>query len=70
MQSFCPLVERLGFDENFLDITTLVNERMHKSDAVSLDEVSGHIFADQAVVGWYLVIRRTLNFFSINEFLK
>ncbi|KAH3837240.1 hypothetical protein DPMN_110621, partial [Dreissena polymorpha] len=51
LQSFCPLAERLGFDENFLDITTLVNERMHKSDAVSLDEVSGHIFADQAVVG-------------------
>lgn len=43
LQKYCPLVERLGFDENFLDVTDLVNERLQK-EAKHLD-VKGHVFS-------------------------
>lgn len=43
LQKYCPLVERLGFDENFLDVTDLVNERLRK-EAKHYD-VKGHMFS-------------------------
>ncbi|WAR00079.1 POLI-like protein [Mya arenaria] len=32
LQKYCPLVERLGFDENFLDITQLVADRIRQGE--------------------------------------
>ncbi|XP_074021485.1 DNA polymerase iota-like [Numenius arquata] len=48
---FCPLVERLGFDENFVDITEIVEKRLtqlQQSGCSSLC-VSGHVYNDQAL---------------------
>lgn len=39
--SFCPLVERLGFDENFMDITEMVERRLQQSKACSF---KGHVY--------------------------
>lgn len=44
LQTFTPLVERLGLDENYLDVTDLINEKLkNKSDE---RKFSGHIFGD------------------------
>uniref|UniRef100_A0A8C4UT28 DNA polymerase iota n=1 Tax=Falco tinnunculus TaxID=100819 RepID=A0A8C4UT28_FALTI len=48
---FCPLVERLGFDENFVDITEIVEERVNQlqQSGCSRLSVSGHVYNNQAI---------------------
>lgn len=48
---YCPLVERLGFDENFMDITEVVEERLKhlQQSGGSGTHVSGHVYKDQAI---------------------
>lgn len=41
--SYCPLVERLGLDENFVDVTELVESRRRNTDISELSFV-GHIY--------------------------
>lgn len=43
-QSFTPDVERLGLDENFVDITEIVGDYLGKSD---LSTIEGHIYGDK-----------------------
>ncbi|NWQ82851.1 POLI polymerase, partial [Columbina picui] len=48
---FCPLVERLGLDENFVDITEMVEKRLKRlqqSECATVS-VSGHVYNDQAI---------------------
>ncbi|XP_051898193.1 DNA polymerase iota [Pristis pectinata] len=52
LEEFSPLVERLGFDENFVDITELVEERLQQigNGVVPADLfVSGHVYSNQAL---------------------
>ncbi|XP_060617255.2 DNA polymerase iota [Anolis sagrei] len=51
LEEFTPLVERLGFDENFVDITELVDLKLEqwKKDAFSKISFSGHIYNKQTV---------------------
>ena len=42
LQKYCALVERLGFDENFLDVTQLVHDRLKQSTDET--EVMGHVY--------------------------
>lgn len=45
LQKYTPLVERLGLDENFLDVTALINEKLkEKSDF----EVVGEVFGEDS----------------------
>ncbi|XP_040435211.1 DNA polymerase iota isoform X1 [Falco naumanni] len=48
---FCPLVERLGFDENFVDITEIVEERVNQLQQSRCSRVcvSGHVYNNQAI---------------------
>ncbi|KAM9262996.1 DNA polymerase iota [Morus bassanus] len=48
---FCPLVERLGFDENFVDITDIVEKRLKQlqESGCSRARVSGHVYNHQAL---------------------
>ncbi|KFQ57215.1 DNA polymerase iota, partial [Nestor notabilis] len=48
---YCPLVERLGFDENFLDITEVVEERLKhlQQRGWAGVHVAGHVYKDQAL---------------------
>ncbi|KAK1806938.1 hypothetical protein P4O66_005421, partial [Electrophorus voltai] len=48
LMSYCPLVERLGFDENFVDATELVENRLKDTDISSLSFV-GHIYKHDAL---------------------
>lgn len=41
LMSYCPLVERLGFDENFMDITKMAERRLPESDNISF---KGHVY--------------------------
>ncbi|XP_060739898.1 DNA polymerase iota [Tachysurus vachellii] len=43
LMSYCPLVERLGLDENFVDVTELVESRRRNTDISELSFV-GHIY--------------------------
>ncbi|XP_061470692.1 DNA polymerase iota isoform X2 [Rhineura floridana] len=51
LEEFTPLVERLGFDENFVDVTEMVEMRLEqwKKDAFSEISLSGHIYNNQTV---------------------
>ncbi|CAM4569880.1 unnamed protein product [Caretta caretta] len=51
LEEFSPLVERLGFDENFVDITELVEKRLAQlqRDGCSKVSVSGHVYNNQTV---------------------
>ncbi|XP_072108300.1 DNA polymerase iota isoform X2 [Mobula birostris] len=52
LEEFSPLVERLGFDENFVDVTELVEKRLQQigSGVVPADLfVSGHVYGNQAL---------------------
>uniref|UniRef100_A0A670ZS85 DNA polymerase iota n=1 Tax=Pseudonaja textilis TaxID=8673 RepID=A0A670ZS85_PSETE len=51
LKTFTPLVERLGFDENFVDITELVERRLTEWKKASLPNisVSGHVYNNQTV---------------------
>ncbi|KAM6109971.1 DNA polymerase iota [Phoenicopterus ruber ruber] len=48
---FCPLVERLGFDENFVDITEIVEKRQNQLQQSGCSRVcvSGHVYNNQAL---------------------
>ncbi|XP_074850445.1 DNA polymerase iota isoform X2 [Carettochelys insculpta] len=51
LEEFSPFVERLGFDENFVDITELVERRLAQlqRDDCSKVSVSGHVYNNQTV---------------------
>uniref|UniRef100_A0A8D0HK86 DNA polymerase iota n=1 Tax=Sphenodon punctatus TaxID=8508 RepID=A0A8D0HK86_SPHPU len=51
LEEFSPLVERLGFDENFVDITEMVGKRLEQlqRDGSSKVAVSGHVYNNQAI---------------------
>nr|XP_004575706.2 DNA polymerase iota isoform X1 [Maylandia zebra] len=44
LMSYCPLVERLGFDENFMDVTEMVEQRL--AQIVKSEDFSfkGHVY--------------------------
>ncbi|XP_012370276.1 DNA polymerase iota isoform X2 [Octodon degus] len=48
---FTPLVERLGFDENFVDLTEMVEKRLQQlqSDELAAVTVSGHVYSNKSV---------------------
>ncbi|KAM9367412.1 DNA polymerase iota [Phaethornis superciliosus] len=48
---FCPLVERLGFDENFVDITEIAEKRLNQLEQRGCSQVcvSGHVYNNQAI---------------------
>ncbi|XP_078075710.1 DNA polymerase iota isoform X2 [Mustelus asterias] len=52
LEEFTPLVERLGSDENFVDVTKLVEKRLQQigsgGDPANL-LVSGHVYGNQAL---------------------
>ncbi|KAI5615241.1 DNA polymerase iota isoform X1, partial [Silurus asotus] len=43
LMSYCPMVERLGLDENFMDVTELVESRRKNMDVSQLSFV-GHVY--------------------------
>ncbi|XP_076854956.1 DNA polymerase iota [Brachyhypopomus gauderio] len=47
LMSYCHLVERLGFDENFVDATEMVENRIKDTDMSSLSFV-GHVYKHDA----------------------
>ncbi|XP_066845093.1 DNA polymerase iota isoform X4 [Anser cygnoides] len=51
LEEFCPLVERLGFDENFVDITEIVEKRLSQLQQSGCSRVcvSGHVYNNQAI---------------------
>ncbi|XP_053427751.1 DNA polymerase iota isoform X3 [Nycticebus coucang] len=51
LKEFSPVVERLGFDENFVDLTEMVEKRLQQlqSDELSAVSVSGHVYNNQCV---------------------
>ncbi|XP_073537374.1 DNA polymerase iota isoform X2 [Phyllobates terribilis] len=49
LEEFGPQVERLGFDENFIDITELVDKRLRDPQGDRAMEASGHVYNDQVV---------------------
>ncbi|XP_041642487.1 DNA polymerase iota isoform X2 [Cheilinus undulatus] len=44
LMSYCPLVERLGFDENFMDITSMVEKRLAEIPATDEISFKGHVY--------------------------
>ncbi|XP_052011663.1 DNA polymerase iota isoform X2 [Apodemus sylvaticus] len=51
LEEFSPLVERLGFDENFVDLTEMVEKRLQQlpSDDVPSVTMFGHVYNNQSV---------------------
>ncbi|XP_067839749.1 DNA polymerase iota [Heptranchias perlo] len=52
LEEFSPLVERLGFDENFVDVTKLVEKRLQQIGSSGVPAelfVSGHVYDYQAL---------------------
>ncbi|XP_008833899.1 DNA polymerase iota isoform X1 [Nannospalax galili] len=51
LEEFSPVVERLGFDENFVDLTEMVEKRLEQlqSDELPLVTVLGHVYNNQSV---------------------
>ncbi|XP_034026822.1 DNA polymerase iota [Thalassophryne amazonica] len=44
LMSYCPLVERLGFDENFMDVTEMVEKRLAQEPHLSSCSFKGHVY--------------------------
>lgn len=44
LMSYCPLVERLGFDENFMDITKMVEMRLAEMPDPHSLSFKGHVY--------------------------
>ncbi|XP_063050456.1 DNA polymerase iota [Engraulis encrasicolus] len=44
LMSYCPLVERLGFDENFVDVTDMVDTRIRQTNSLTDLTFSGHVY--------------------------
>uniref|UniRef100_M3ZLY2 Polymerase (DNA directed) iota n=1 Tax=Xiphophorus maculatus TaxID=8083 RepID=M3ZLY2_XIPMA len=42
--SYCPLVERLGFDENFVDVTEMVEQRLAEISETDSFSFKGNVF--------------------------
>lgn len=57
---FCPLVERLGFDENFVDITEIVEKRLNQLQQSGCSRVcvSGHVYNHQGKLN---MLKNTVN---------
>lgn len=55
LEEFSPVVERLGFDENFVDLTELVEKRLQQLQSAELSAltVSGHVYGGQCK--WVLI---------------
>lgn len=51
LEEFGVKVERLGFDENFVDITELVDKKLQEQQNDGGLEVSGHVYNDHRVNG-------------------
>ncbi|XP_053909289.1 DNA polymerase iota [Cuculus canorus] len=49
LEEFCPLVERLGFDENFVDVTEMVEKRLKQQKTSSDLVVAGHVYNNHAI---------------------
>lgn len=49
LEEFSAQVERLGFDENFVDITELVDKRLRDPQCDRAMEVSGHVYNHQVI---------------------
>nr|XP_056705048.1 DNA polymerase iota [Euleptes europaea] len=51
LEEFTLLVERLGLDENFMDVTEMVEKRVEewRRDAFSQISISGHVYGNQTV---------------------
>ncbi|XP_017504154.2 DNA polymerase iota isoform X3 [Manis javanica] len=51
LEEFSPVVERLGFDENFVDLTELVEKRLQQLQSAELSAltVSGHVYGGQCI---------------------
>ncbi|XP_021568316.1 DNA polymerase iota isoform X2 [Carlito syrichta] len=49
LEEFSPVVERLGFDENFVDITEVVEKRLQQLQSDDLSSVSGHVYNNQCI---------------------
>ncbi|XP_004683969.2 PREDICTED: DNA polymerase iota [Condylura cristata] len=51
LEEFSPVVERLGFDENFVDLTEMVEKRLQQfpSSELSAITVLGHVYNNQSV---------------------
>lgn len=44
LMSYCPLVERLGFDENFMDVTSMVERRLAQISDTDQISFKGHVY--------------------------
>ncbi|KAM7019088.1 DNA polymerase iota [Tautogolabrus adspersus] len=44
LMSYCPLVERLGFDENFMDISSMVENRLAQTPGTDQISFKGHVY--------------------------
>ncbi|XP_053277619.1 DNA polymerase iota isoform X1 [Pleuronectes platessa] len=44
LMSYCPLVERLGFDENFMDVTEMVERRLTQTPDLNNFSFTGHVY--------------------------
>ncbi|KAI3372612.1 hypothetical protein L3Q82_023091 [Scortum barcoo] len=44
LMSYCPLVERLGFDENFMDVTDMVERRLAEASGSKNFSFKGHVY--------------------------
>ncbi|KAM9359855.1 DNA polymerase iota [Symphorus nematophorus] len=44
LMSYCPLVERLGFDENFMDITKMIEARLAETSESNNLPFKGHVY--------------------------
>lgn len=44
LMSYCPLVERLGFDENFMDVTKMVERRLAETPESNNFSFKGHVY--------------------------
>ncbi|XP_040597562.1 DNA polymerase iota isoform X9 [Mesocricetus auratus] len=51
LEEFSPVVERLGFDENFVDLTEMVEKRLQQlpRDEIPSVTVSGHVYNNQCI---------------------
>ncbi|XP_019496250.1 PREDICTED: DNA polymerase iota isoform X2 [Hipposideros armiger] len=51
LEEFSPLVERLGFDENFVDLTEMVEKRLQQlhGDELAALTMSGHVYNNQSI---------------------
>lgn len=53
LMASCPLVERLGFDENFVDITEMVEKRLKETPESSSCSFQGHVYNHLSESLWF-----------------